>query len=326
MPPAIDPNAPPPAASQQGGSPPPNLDPNSAPPAKPDYWAKSWVKEDGSYDHAALEKAPDDIKALSKELANFKNQDDFLKSVRELRAMASRKGIVDPLPANATDAERKERSELIRRAVGAPDKPEGYGFKKPDDIPDWAWNNEFAAGMATIAHRHGASPELMRDLMGGQIEFAKKAIVQQDAAVKAEDARQDKLIRDTAAREGMNYDQAAEFAKRAGLRFGIAADNPVMKHASVMMALARVGKLLGEDKLVTGDVSDFALSANMTPEAAQKAVVDIQTNKNNPDYYAYYNYEKDGKKPTAEEHQKAVDKAKRLSAIAYANRQQRSGR
>jgi len=322
MPPALDPNAPPPPGPPQAGSAPPNLDPNAAPAAAAPYWAKTWVKEDGSYDHAALEKAPDDIKALSRELANFKNQDDFLKSVRELRAMASRKGIVEPLPANATDAERKERSELIRRAVGAPDKPEGYGFKKPDDIPDWAWNAEFATSMATIAHKHGASPELMRDLMGGQVDFAKKAIIQQDAAVKAEDARQDKLIRDTAAREGLSYDQAAEFAKRAGLRFGIATDNPIMKHASVMMALARVGKLLGEDKLVTGDVSDFALSANMTPEAAQKAVVDIQTNKNNPDYAAYWNQGK----VSAEDHQRAVDKAKRLSAVAYANRVQRAGR
>ena len=323
--PPIDPNSPPPqpSPSPSSGSPPPIADPNASPPAPVEHWGKSWHKEDGTFDHAALAKLPDELKPLAAELANFKNENDFLKSFRELRTMASKKGIVDPLPDNATPEQKAERATLLRRAAGAPEKPEGYGIVKPEDLAPQYWDQKYADSMAAIMHKHGVGPEAAKELLAGEVQYAKQAIEGQQRAIAAELERQDKLIRDTAGKEGMDYNQAAEFAKRAALRFGISPENPVMKNASVLLAMARVGKLLGEDKLVTGDTNDFNLAANMTLEAAEKAALDIQTNKNNPDYAAYWN--KDGK-ASEEAHKAAADKVRKYRMIAHANRPQRTGR
>lgn len=326
---AADPNASP--QQKPAGAPP---DPGAATPASPaaadpnaapaaassSSWAKAWLKEDGSLDHTALEKAPDELKPLAKEIGRYKSLDDLLKGWKERETFLGKKGILEPLPKDASPEQKAERAALLRRAQGGPEKPEGYGLTRPQDLPEVMWDQKLADQAAQLAHKHGLSPDALKELVGLQVESVK---VQSDAIKAADQAwydGQDKLIREFSLKEGMDYGKALDFAKRAGIRFGVGAENPLFKNASFVLMAARIGRLLQEDRAVTGDVNDFSLAANMSPEAARKEAEAIRTDKNHPLYAAYWN--RDGKhKP--DEVEKARARARQMSAIAYKDRPQR---
>ena len=309
----LDPNAPPPTS---GDTPPQNSG------AQTD-WGKGWVK-DGAFDHTVLDSAPDDFKAYKSERATFKDVPSLAKSYHELRALASSKGsaLLEPLPKDASPELKAERLNAIRKAVGAPDNPDGYVVEKPKDLPDAMWDAAGLKEAAAIAHKNGVAPEAFKDFVAYDLARSAKAQAAQAEATKALWAGQEQLARETAAKEGMTFDQAIGFAERAAKRFGgVAKDNPIFQNATFLMMAARMGKAMGEDKLIQGGTDDQRLE-NHTPETAQKALENIRDNKNNPEWFAYWN--RDPENPKKEkphpDHEAVVAKAKRLSALANANR------
>lgn len=306
----------------------PSLDPNAPPPVAPpppDAWAKDWVK-DGAFDHKALDNAPDDFKSARAQFETFKNPFEMAKSLSELRKLASAKGadLLNPLAKDATPEQRSARMDAIRKAVGAPDKPEGYVVEKPKDLPDTMWDANALKEGAAIAHKNGIAPEAYKDFVAFDVQRAQKAQAASAEATKQLWDGQEKLSREAAAKEGMTYDQAIGFAERAGKKFaGVDKDNPIFKNATFMMMAARVGKAMGEDKLIQGDTSDEALRV-MDATTALAAVKNITDNRNSPEYFAYWNYDPDSPKKLVSkphpDHDKVVAKHKKLSAIAYAGR------
>lgn len=302
-PPILDPNAPPAAAGAANA--------NGNPPT--DGWVNKWVKEDGSFDHSVFDKAPDDFKGMKKEVERYKTVPEYLKAQREREALLGKKGIVDPLPENATQAQKDERSALLRRANGVPDKPEGYALAKPEGVADNMWDQKYADSIAAVAHKHGVSPAALKELAAAELGYAKG---QMEANQKAETVwfeGQDKLIRETLIKEGMDFPKGKDLAERAGRKLGVDPANPLMKNATVFMLLARIGNTMKEDTLVTGDTSESGLS-NMSAEQATAAANAIQTDKTNPDYKAFY--ARDADKVSEKDHQAAVAKVARLRAIA----------
>ena len=110
---------------------------------------------------------------------------------------------------------------------------------------------------------------------------------------------------------------------KACQRWGVDKNNPILKNATAFMLMARLGKAGGESALVQGDTEGDALRQH-TPETAAKALASIRDDSKNPEWYAYWNYDPNspGKKVSKAhpEHDAVVAKAKRLSAIANANR------
>lgn len=286
-----------------------------------DYWAKEWAGADGKLNHAAWDKAPDELKGLKEQFSRYATLDEALKGVAEREKLLGKKGLMEPLPANATDAQKKERLDLLRKVNGTPEKPDGYGFARPQDLPETLWSDDFAKSAAAIMHEEGVSPAAAKRLFELNLATTKGAIAQQQQQEKAWYDAQDKLARTVAEREGMPFDKTMEWAQAAGRRFGIAADNPVMKNASVLLALGRVGQLLTEsDGLVRGDANDFQIAANITPENARKEATRIQTDKNHPLYSAYWN--RDGKH-SDDEVKQARDTQKRYSQLGSGSNRRR---
>ena len=321
------------------GSPPPqppSLDPNAgltlddSAPATPttsaptEYWGRGFVKEDGTLDHTRFEKAPEDLRDLGKDLSRFKSFDEMAKAWKERGALLGKKGISEPLAKDATPEQRAEHVALVRKALGAPDKPEGYAdfLKKPDTLPEEMWNQEAASAAAKLAFEEGVSPQALQKFAALQLDLVQKGAAAQAAGVKEWFDGQDKAIREYAAKEGLDYAKAKDLAERAGAKFGIAATNPAMKNASVFMALARIGKAIGEDKLIQGDTSDDALRA-MNPTTAQAALDKIRDDRGSDDWCAYWNRTADGKEKPHPRHDEVVAKAKQLSQLANANRPMR---
>ena len=314
--PSLDPNA----GTPDGGTQPPQQG-GSQP---TEYWGKGWVKDDGTFDHSRWDKAPDDLKPLKEELGRFKALDELLKSNKELRTLASKKGIAEPLAKDATPEQRAEHMSLVRRALGAPDKPEGYVIEKPKDLPDTHWDAKAVTDAAKIAFDEGVSPAALQKLVEYETQRGIASAKAQELAVKAMWDGQDAMIRTAVAKEGMDFATAKGLAEKAGQRWGVEKDSPLMQNATVFMLLTRLGKAGGEAPLVQGDTGDDALRAH-TPESAQKALDAIRDDNKNPKWFAYWN--KDPENPKKDkphpDHDKVVSECKRLSALANANRQMR---
>ncbi len=58
----------------------------------------------------------------------------------------------------------------VYKALGRPDKPEGYGLGAPESLPDGVtWDDHTAGEFATLAHRLGLSPAQVRGLQDFQV-------------------------------------------------------------------------------------------------------------------------------------------------------------
>ena len=309
----LDPNAPPPTS---GDTPPQNSG------AQTD-WGKGWVK-DGAFDHSQFDSAPDDFKAYRKELETFKSPYDLAKSYHELRALASSKGaaLLEPLAKDATPELKAERLNAIRKAVGAPDKPEGYVIEKPKDLPDSMWDSKAVTEAAAIAHKHAITPDALREFTAWETARTQAAVKANEERTKELWAGQEALSREAAAKEGLTFDKAIDLAERAAKRFGgVDKGNPIFQNATFLMMAARVGKAMGEDKLIQGATDDQALQ-NLTPETAASAAKKITDDNTNPEWAAYWNRDPENtkKEKVHPDHDAVVAKVNRLLAVAHANR------
>lgn len=308
-----DPNAAPPAAggtTPATSTPPSGQNPatGSNTPATSD-WVKGWVKEDGSLDHSVWDKAPDEFKGIKKDVERYKTLPDYIKGQRAHAELLGKRGLVDPLPADATPEQVAERATLLRKVNGAPEKPEGYALARPEGVPEEMWNEKLAGEVAALAHKHALPPAAVKELADLQL----KATQEQATAMRQAETDwfegQDRLIRENLTKEGLDYAKGLEAAQRAGRRWGVAPDSPLLKNATVFLLLNRLAKAQGEAGLVTGEQDHFGVNPTMTNEQADAAADDIMKNKANPLHKAYW----DGNHP---DNAKAKEKWRSLRELA----------
>jgi LmbE family N-acetylglucosaminyl deacetylase len=288
-----------------------------------EYWGKGILKEDGSFDHSRWEKAPDDIKDVGKDFSKFKTWDEVAKAWKGKNELLGKKGIAEPLAKDATPEARAEHMALVRRALGAPDKLEGYTIPKPEGLTDAQWDKAAVDAASKIAFEEGVSPAALQKLASFEMARGQQAEEARKLGEKEWFDGQDKLIREFAAKEGINYGEAQGYVGKACQRWGVSKDNPILKNATAFMLLARLGKAGGESPLIQGDTEGDSLRQH-TPETAAKALSSIRDDSKNPEWFAYWNYDpaSPGKKihKPHPDHDTVVAKAKRLSALANANR------
>lgn len=298
--------------SQEPGFTDPNAEPKVTAPVE--SWSKGWTKDDGSFDHKVFEKAPEDLKPLGKELGLYKSIDDLLKSHKGLREVASKKGLFEPLGDKATDAEKADRAAMLRKANRTPDKPEDYGIKRPDAIPEAYWNSEAVSNAVKILHEEGASPDLAKKLFEAQTKLTVGTLENQKKEQAAIFEEQDRVIREALVKEGFDFPKGLEDAKRAARKYGLDPESPFLKNASVFMAMSRAGRNLKEDTLITGATETLASLDNISAAEAGKRAESIARNPKDPLYKAYWNKGEDGKPFDHPEHDSTVALVRKLNA------------
>jgi hypothetical protein len=87
--------------------------------------------------------------------------------------------------ADATPEDQAKYYADLRKFTGAPEKPEDYGIKAPDNLPAGVeWNAELAGKAAGIAHKYGVPPEALHELINLNNENISSIVAKSESAQK----------------------------------------------------------------------------------------------------------------------------------------------
>ena len=245
-------------------------------------WYSELFQSDGALNAKAFERAPDDLKPASSVVSKYKTVDDLLRGMHHLNNLVGKKGL-EPLPDNAPEAIKAERDALMRRLNQVPDKPEHYGLaKKPDNIPDDQWDNEWMQQMEKFAWEHKLPPSTVKAFMESESKYVEQQKLKFQAMQDAHWKQQDAAIKDLAIKENSTPEKVNDLAARAAKQLGIPPEHPSFKESVVRTALYNIAKQMGEGKLIgessnASDFKDFGQMAN-----------DIVHNKSNPKNAIYW--------------------------------------
>jgi hypothetical protein len=249
----------------------------------PPAWHASFFKADGGIDHSAIERLPEAYKDLAPTLATLKTGEDLLGKIKNLNALAGRKGLA-PLPANATPEDIAAQQTVLRAVLGVPEKAEGYAFAKPADLPDAAWDPAFAKEAQEILFKHNGAPGLAKDLLALQTKFVQGNISAQQQYEQEFYTAQDNEFREGLKKTGDDYDKVMNLVNLQAKAVGVPADSPLLKNATFRNVLLQFSKATSEASFKggPGPGGDGTKSDRALAEA-------IVHDKTNPDYEAYHN-------------------------------------
>lgn len=234
---------------------------------------------DGKLNHAAFDRLPDHLKPHVETFKKYQTVEALLGGMGNLSNLAGKKALA-PLPDNAPPELKAERQALMRSLNGTPEKPDGYGVKRPDNVPAEYWDEAYVGGMIGILHAHNASPALVKALVDAD---AKAAIgrVDHNGQTEAQAYAKEEAALRTAF--GPQFNDKVDLAVRAARTLGLDPKDPIFRNSKVVIAMAKVGEMVSEDRLVSGDSKS---GDGMSDRAKAK---DIVTNPANPLHKAYHN-------------------------------------
>ncbi len=152
----------------------------------------------------------------------------------------------------------------VRKITGAPETPEGYGLKAPDNLPAGVeWNGELAGKAAAIAHKHGIAPEALHELIALNNETMGGIVAK---SAEAEKARVDEVVSTLDAEWGTNAKDNWQRARRGAIAMGVDVEkSDLATHPEFIRIALNHDKDISDDKgLVHGDNTQATYEEQMT--------------------------------------------------------------
>lgn len=178
------------------------------------------------------------------------------------KAFSSKREVRKP-GADAKPDEIAAYQSEVRKITGAPDKPEGYGLKAPDNLPEGVeWNADLATQAAAIAHKYSVPPEALHELIALNNESIGGMVAK---SAEAQKAQREEMI------AGLNAewkDQAPnnwQRAARGAIALGVDINaSDLANSPEFIKAALTVDKLIGEDaKLIGAESSQSTYEERM---------------------------------------------------------------
>lgn len=195
--------------------------------------AKSWI-----------DSLPEDLRG-NESLKKFKGIDNLAKSYVELEKHV---GGTIKIPQ---DTAKPEEWDAFYNKIGRPEKPEGYGFVKPENLPAGVeWSDEMAGAFSALAHKNGLTKHQANELIGfwtGLVTKQAEGFWTSEKGMAALETSFNK-----------NEDQINKVVSSAQRTIKELADDDLVKvldetglgnHPAVLKFLAKVGDLFDEDTL-----------------------------------------------------------------------------
>jgi hypothetical protein len=272
-----------------------------------DPWFVGLYDSTGKLNAAKFDALPSHLKPHKATFEKYQTMEALLGGMSNLAQLAGKKALA-PLPPDATPEAKAERAKLMASLNNVPEKPDGYGIKRPDSIPEAQWDQEYADGVAAILHKHAISPEAARELFEFDMQKATaRGQLTEKQAAEAHAAEVTKLKEAF----GQDFGKKIDLAVRAAKTAGVDPTSPIFANAEVVKMAAKFGELVSESQLVNGETS-----ANLGQSDRDKAL-DIINNPANPMHKAYH----DANHP---QHAQAVEMRSRLNQ-AWIDKQRKAG-
>lgn len=200
----------------------------------------------------------DDNKAAKSFFDKYQTAEDpnkeIVNGIAHMQYMMGQKAITRP-DENAPDHVKEAFANHLRSIMQTPEKPEGYGWERPEAIPEENWDQESMDKFAEILHKGNVSPETANELFeayNSQLMAAPEAIEAQQA--QALQVERDKLN----AEFGMEADKMIERATQAANLFGIPQEE-IERIGQTAEGIKMLAKL---NNVVTSDVTSNTQSSN----------------------------------------------------------------
>ncbi|RBP37003.1 hypothetical protein DES53_115144 [Roseimicrobium gellanilyticum] len=233
-----------------------------------------WVV-DGKFAQGLSAKLSDDLKPYAGSIRKFEGTpiQDVLRSYGELEKKLGQR--MQPPGPEA----RPEEVAAWRKNLGVPEKPDGYGIARPEDVPVELWNEEMVRGFTAVAHKHhipaAAAQELVQWWNGQQMSAVSRYHTE---AVNHREA----LVQGLQSEWGERYETNLQGAQRVAAMARLDVNDPAIgDNPTVIRALHAMASLVSEDRQETGGSGALRLTR-------QQQADDIQTNKSNPLYGDYH--------------------------------------
>lgn len=244
-----------------------------------DPWAIADPKT-GAFAQGWTDRLPEELKPAAADFQKYPDLPTFLKSAWSAKQLVGKKAEGVRVPGEGATA---EEISVFRKAIGIPEKPEDYGLKKPDQLPEGVqWHEEKVAELAKLAHEHNITPKALKALMEWNVASNAKGFAEGKTKREAEaKAKMDGEKKKLAEAWGHEAQAKANLATRAAITVGLDPKSELFNSADFVMALARVGELISEDKLVSSGAV-----TQLQDKRAQ--AMDVMKNPSNPNYRRYH--------------------------------------
>ena len=237
-------------------------------------WRDTVLAEDGQFLENWHSNVREDLRPYAQStLSRYPNFNELIRSHHELKTAVSKR--VQPPGENA----KPEEITAWRTLLGVPEKPEDYGLKKPDTLPDGVqWSDELAEGFAALAHKHSLPPAAVQEISSWWAQQQGAAAGREAESFKGWVAAQKTELEKE---WGGKYNDNLVAAQRVAGLAGIDMNDPDLgNNAKLIRSLHEVSKLISEDKLVAPDKTGQGLTAGQQAD-------DILHNAQNPWHEAY---------------------------------------
>lgn len=183
--------------------------------------------------------------------------------------------------ADASPEDHAKYFAELRKYTGAPEKPEDYGLKAPDKLPEGVeWNAELANKAASIAHKYSVPPEALQELIALNNENVSGLIAKSEAVQKEQ---VDAMVSELNAEWKENAKDNWQRANRGAIALGVDLEKSGLgNNPHFIRAALRFDEMIGDDKGLVKSDSQATYKEQM--ERIQKG--DDFNGKNGPEKQA----------------------------------------
>lgn len=216
---------------------------------------------------------PEDLRGNGS-LAQFQDVASLAKSYVHAQSLIGKKGLF--LPAEKAS---KDEWRAFYKSMGQPDIDK-YDINAPQNVPV---NKDFVGKFKSAAHEEGLLPKQAQGMLDWYVKAEQEAV---SALQKSKEMETAKAIEGLKQEWGQGFSKQVSLAKLAVQELG---GEELKKHlettglgndVQLIKVLAKVGALLGEDKIRGEDSAKFG----KTPEEVKKEIAEIMGNFKHPYY------------------------------------------
>ena len=156
---------------------------------------------------------------------------------------------------DATPEQVQQYYADLRKITGAPEKPEDYGLKAPENLPEGVeWNGELANKAAAVAHKYGVPPEALQELIALNNENMSSLVAK---SAEAQAAQLQQVVDGLNKEWGENAKTNWQRANRGAIALGIdPSKSELGNNPEFVKAMLRVDQMIREDSKLIGTDAD----------------------------------------------------------------------